>query len=59
MKELVGVINTYELGLEDGLFGRTQERVMDEWTDNERFAYHRAYSHGVWLYCEIIERGIE
>jgi len=49
------MVNAFERGIDDGFFQGTQNPLLDQ-PDDERVAYKRGYDHGVWLYCETLER---
>ena len=51
------IVNAFERGIDDGFFQGTQNPPVDR-SDDERVAYKRGYDHGVWLYCETMEKGV-
>lgn len=51
------IILAYERGVDDGFFRGTEN---DPYVGDElRAAYKRGYDHGVWMYCETLEREVQ
>jgi len=50
------IVHAFERGIDDGFFHGTQNPPLGQ-SDEERVAYKRGYDHGVWLYCESLEKG--
>ena len=49
------MVNAFERGLDDGFFQGIQNPPLNR-PDDEQGAYKRGYDHGVWLYCETLEK---
>ena len=51
------IILAYERGVDDGFFRGAEN---DPYVDDElRAAYKRGYDHGVWMYCETLEKEVQ